>query len=328
MRISPFSSLLILFCMIFDSRGMNRNIFMVRVQKNHQKKQLMERDEFNFLTSILSQDGFYLKNILRLNSLGYCSVDIIAIDSLLKKYNTEVWANLADPVFRFNKDVIHIAQSIAQRSTDQRALLGALINNQFNNALKIFQKNSYVLHTYEGETVFDVMSCIFAGKFNAVDENSLAYESMKELLHKGFDLNIRDNNGRSLLCNVIMAASTKKCQDVLRGGVSVNLYDYRGKSPMHYAVLLGNEDKVKALLAYGGVVHPDMFMNGISRSLFSVLTNAFKEQKCIKCQQYCSNISNISCINRHMGHFICKYCYDYSPKYCPLCRRALDEYGR
>lgn len=174
------------------------------------------------------------------------------------------------------------------------------------------------------------MSAIFAEKFIAIPSSSLAYLTMKELVHGGFDLDICDVTGRPLLSFAI-ACEGEKYMDLLKAGVRVNVVDRQGNTPLDYAVDLDDLHKVSKLITYGAVVNLDTRRHH-PRS--SWVKQKFDEQKCVVCKAHYFDLSNIPCVNRHLqeegGHYICTRCYGQiivTQKGCPLCRRALGKYG-
>lgn len=284
----------------------------------------------SLLMQFLADDGRYLKNLLMLNSAGYCSGDIVIAENILQKCHHTVWSDFKSNFSCCSKETLRIASSVAQRSLARKELDTALLNNNFPMVKILLSINPYLLHTYQGEYYDDDTSSLFVQKVLSTSVLMREYSCIKKLLDQGFDLNMCDAWGKSLLCRLVMDANDEiKYRDVLKAGVSVNTLDNSGRSPLSYAVLLGDTNKVMTLLRYGAVVLVDMFKTADTVDLFLVLNRAYSVQLCCVCETNPENITNIPCVNRHIGSFICKDCYDRVYPQCPLCKRlgSLDKYG-
>jgi len=158
-----------------------------------------------------------------------------------------------------------------------------------------------------------------------IDTDSYVYVIFKQMLDSGnFDPNIVDSNGDPLLHRLIKRTKDyTKIKDFLASRVSVNAVDKEGKTALSHAVELNDQKMIDMLLRYGAVVHVNML-----REQSLLLGKIFCLQQCFSCNIHPENMSNIPCINQHIGMFICKDCYNKSNAKCPLCRRSLDEYGK
>jgi len=172
----------------------------------------------------------------------------------------------------------------------------------------------------------------FIGKFLATSPLSDEYKDYKDLVHDGYNLDIRDPSGIPLLCHVIKYNDGDKYLDLLKGGAWVNIQDKDGKSPIVYAAELHDNEKIKKLLLYGAAVNKKSYsflpMDHLKRSF---LYKTFNEQACYQCNRHYFDLCNIPCVNRHFGYFICMNCYEvmcvYNRLKCPICARTLGKFG-
>jgi len=285
-------------------------------------------DDTHFtVMSLLASKGQKLKEILMLDAAGYCSRDIIFAEKVLNTCDGTIWLELTSKLSSYSKEVLQLARLIGQRSFFRQQLLQFLQNNNFFVAKGLVQANPYILYTYQGEHEFDEVSVLFADKFLDISADSPNYRRVKELLLEGFNLDACDDEGKSLLCHLIMDKNdTKKYKDLLKAGVKVNTVDSSGKTPLSYAVALGDEDKVRALLEYGAVVRDNMIQEQEEQSsMQQLLREVFNMQGCSLCGRHSEDMSVMPCINRHV-YFICPDCYGERDN-CYLCKRPLDDYG-
>jgi ankyrin repeat protein len=294
-------------------------------------------DDTHFtVMSLLACNGKKLKEILMLDAAGYCSPEIISAEKVLKTCDIVVWEELTSELSPYSKEVLRLAKLIAQRSCFRQQFLNCLQDNNFFMAKSLVQANPYILYTYQDEYECDEASTLLAEKFFAIPAGTSDYRHVKELLLEGFNIDAYDDQGKSLLCLLIMDPTDKvKYKDLLKAGVKVNTIDNSGKTPLSYAVALGDEDKVRALLRHGAVVRSDMIKEEILPGIRSLCDEAFNAQKCCACGWHQDNMSALPCIKRHVAHingygymrqFICENCY-LERDHCPLCKRLLDEYG-
>lgn len=145
------------------------------------------------------------------------------------------------------------------------------------------------------------------------------------------DLDIYDGNGSPLLCNAIKDIH---CGDLyinlLKRGAWVNIKDLYGNTPLFYAARAGDDNKIEKLLSYGAAANRMMYEQ-LSTSKELLMRKLFLEQTCYVCNTHDFDLDNISCINRHLGNFICVccytvMCYDNKTK-CPICSRTLGKFG-
>jgi ankyrin repeat protein len=285
-------------------------------------------DKPSDLINLLAHDGRNLKKLLMLDAAGYCSSDIVIAENVFKKQCTDkIWTELSSKVSPFSSDLLLLVKKIKARSSYRIEFLNALQNNQFFIAKQLIQSNPYLLYTYKNEYPFDEVNNLLANKFFAISVSESDYRHIKDLLYECFDFNFYDDQGRTLLCQLIDSIDTIKYKDLLKTGIPVNTIDNYGKSPLSYAILRGDEDKIKTLLQYDAVVRDDMLIEESAYFLSHLLNEVFCMQKCLVCKKHEYNMSNIPCINRHVGNFICKYCYELMNSECPECGNILNEYG-
>lgn len=214
-------------------------------------------------------------------------------------------------------------------------LFNRLTNNDFHGAKKILRHNPDFIDNSYNDDYAALLNDTFQLKFINTSPASYAYYHLKDLVHCGFDLDIRDYSGVPLLCKVIDYGHADKYLDLLRGGAWVNIQDNHGRSPIVYAAEMGDNEKIKNLLLYGAAVNTNMYKymscNHPKRLLLMQLD---VNQTCHLCKSHAYDLTNIPCINRHLGNFICMHCYSLlcyhaspqCPK-CPICLRTLGKFG-
>lgn len=283
------------------------------------------------VTHLLAHEGRYLKQMFIANEKGYCSSDIAIVADVLKEY----YKNLDELGFVcsvYSSSLLHFVSLIKNRSTCRENFLRSLCNNNVSLARELVRFNPYVLYTYQDEHPLNDARDLLVDKFLSISSSTSDYCYIRDLLHECcFDLDDLCNDyGQSLLCQLIMyLLDHQKCIDILKTGVNVNRLDNFGKSPLWYAIQLDDEDNVIILLRYGAVIYPDMlYIRKCSTSLWMILYNAFKTQKCFVCDTHPDEMSHIPCVNRHLGYFICKKCYDRRSTRCPICRHGMGAFGQ
>jgi ankyrin repeat protein len=123
------------------------------------------------------------------------------------------------------------------------------------------------------------------------------------------------------------AYSSNKYLDLLKAGARVNVQDKYGNTPLFYAVVLENKDMISKLLLYGAVVNYNFGESfSLPKSMWQLMNDAYGKQKCVICDTHDHDLSDISCVNRHLTHFICTQCYKKCFGKCPLCRRSMGAF--
>ncbi|HLX52909.1 MAG TPA: hypothetical protein VKR58_03155, partial [Aquella sp.] len=79
------------------------------------------------------------------------------------------------------------------------------------------------------------------------------------------------------------------------------------------------------LLLYGAIIKSDIKRSPLY--LTHATTYNLPLQACYACHTDRHELSNIPCINRHLGLFICDCCYVVKQYKCPICSRPLGEFG-
>lgn len=212
----------------------------------------------------------------------------------------------------------------------RRSLLNALVEHRFADALKVLQASRYVLNGDVDEYLMDALNRQFAQNFIDINYTSDAYKKyIRPLVHCGFDLEVKDHSGVTLLCRALPLKGDKYL-DLLKGGALVNATDNEGNPPLLYAVKYGCLERIPTLLLYGAVVNDRMGRSiPDHHKVKPLLTALFEQQHCCDCKTHNNDLSLIPCVNRHLGNFICEPCYKIrhqQEKGCPFCRRSLGEY--
>ena len=213
-------------------------------------------------------------------------------------------------------------------------LLHMLENNDFRYAKNSLQKVPNLLNNDKQEidqNLIGSINAVFALKFLMSRYHSGNYQrNIKKLVHAGFDLDIRNEQGTPLLSLAIQSRDDRYL-DLLRGGASINIHDAYGNTPLDYAIKLGDTDKIEKLLLYGAAVNENTFLKYAKNdAMGSLVKKIFYEQRCFDCKSHQDDLFSIPCVNRHLGHFLCKLCYDWRcarVKGCPFCRRGLGQLG-
>lgn len=277
-------------------------------------------------SELLRNDGYLLKQLLMPNETGHCSSEIVIVEDILKEYSPQLWQELQAPYSRYSLRAVALAQFVARRSYYQQKLLHAFYNKKFDVVEKILQKKPYIVYTHkdEGFAYKLMMYCI--DYFLYSDPLSREYKIIRQFFYDGlFDFNVWDQ-GRELFLSYMIKKDTQgKYKDLLKSGVSVNLCDKDGMTPLWYAILLNDKEKIHNLLLYGAVVHRYMLFR--NHQNIDSLEKEFFRQKCCVCRTHPDDMSNIPCVNRHIGNYICHNCYTIEGAQCPLCKRSLDFYG-
>jgi hypothetical protein len=215
---------------------------------------------------------------------------------------------------------------LLDKGTARAELKRALEFNNIDNVANIMKEHPSVLYGDEDDLMLPYIHHNFANAFIAVSTKDIfKYNYFKKLVHCGFDLDICDRNYASLLIRAIAQNDGDKYLDLLKAGVCVNVEDKYGRSPLYYAVQKGNAKAIEKLLLYGAVVK-----NDIKRSpLYLTYASTYKLplQACCACHTDRHELSNIPCINRHLGLLICDCCCAVKQYKCPICFHSLGEFG-
>jgi len=281
--------------------------------------------ELPMWSQLLDNDAAWLKKILEIDALGYCSASIEIAEAALKTIVDDgLLTGRCDPETEI------LAKLVAQRSIDRQRLLVFLKSNEFDQAKNVIGKNPYILHTYKDDSMFDLLSAVFAQKIIDSSASAQTYTCIRELMHSGFSLDVRDTAGIPLLCRVVRYDNDKYV-DVLKGGASVNMHDKDGNTALYYAAALCDHDKIEKLLSYGAVFNHNIGNKiPVTHCMRPFVVTLFLKQYCIDCKTHDRSLANIPCVNRHLEHFMCGQCYNQrctDSKKCPLCRRSLGEFG-
>ena len=146
------------------------------------------------------------------------------------------------------------------------------------------------------------------------------------------DLDIYDEKGMPLLCHAVQYDNDGLYLQLLQRGAFVNIQDLQGRNPLFYAAKAGDRSKIETLLLYGAAANRNIYESlNAWHPMGLYMLNKFCEQKCYVCNTHDFDLSNIPCINRHLGNFICvccytTMCYDNKTK-CPICLRTLGKFG-
>lgn len=274
---------------------------------------------------LLKNDGYLLKQLLMSNAAEYCFFDITMVERVLGSYSQKLWKELQAPYSPYSPQALALAQLVAYRSSSQQILLNALCQKNFNVVTEILQKNPYITYAYENEDFARLLMIYCIDCFLYYHSSSFEYKVIKCLFYDGcFDLNVWDESREFFLSYMIKNDNQGKYEDLLKTGISVNLCDKNGKTALWYAILLKDKEKIRNLLLHGAVVYKYMLKEGDIESLGKEFVN----QKCCLCSTHPDDMSNIPCVNRHIGNYICHNCYADKGAQCPLCKRSLDLYGR
>ncbi|HSC24800.1 MAG TPA: ankyrin repeat domain-containing protein [Candidatus Babeliales bacterium] len=237
--------------------------------------------------------------------------------------------------------------TINYKDNTKLQLITSLQDNSFDAVVNLLHDNPKLLHDNKNPYIDQ----LFARKFVTlppqflnsklgdgltpdqlalIRKNNNAYDYMKKLVHVGFDLDVRGEDGMPLLCQAILYTYDDRYLELLKGGARVNVYDNFGNTPLAFAVFLDHPEKVSKLLAYGAVVNINTYQIHLNSGfqILNTLLLIFWQQKCILCNTHNYDLYNIPCVNRHLEHFLCINCYkdmEYEYKKCPLCRRNLDK---
>ncbi len=282
------------------------------------------------IMSLLAHDAKQLKHILIHNSDGYCSQDIAIAEKLFNQCSDEVWDALTSNSSQAHKKSLMLARFIQNRSRHRKCFLDALRSNDFREAHHYVEINPHLLHTYEGEYEKDEVNALFADKVIYSCINNDQYHYLQTMMYSGFfDLDYCDEWGTPLLSLVIQNADGgSKYLELLKAGAPVNIKDNYGRTPLFYAVILENKDMISHLLLYGAVVNQDFAeLLNLSDEMWILMNDAYGKQKCVKCETHDHDLASIPCVNRHLGHFICKHCYKKCFGRCPMCRRSMGTFG-
>lgn len=220
--------------------------------------------------------------------------------------------------------------SVADKQIARTALIRAFDYGNIDDVVDIIKNNPSVLFGHEDDKALSCVHRSFADAFIAVSTKELfKYASLKKLVHSGFDLDVYDIAGRLLLCRVIAQNDGDKYLDLLKGGARVNIYDSYGNSPLCYAVEQSNKDVIKKLLLYGAAVNKNIYFKiPMKHPMRPKMIKLFNMQACFVCKTHRYYLSNIPCVNRHLGNFICINCYDgMRDKKCSICSRSLGGFG-
>ena len=90
----------------------------------------------------------------------------------------------------------------------------------------------------------------------ALDGNT---ERVKELIHRGADINQRDDNGRTALMFAVINMHYETMKVLLEYGADVNVKSNEGGTALMGAALAGDLRMVQALLDKGADVHARLF---------------------------------------------------------------------
>ena len=280
--------------------------------------------------SLLAHNGRQLKELLMLDSSGYCSPDIVIAETLLKQCDDKIWDELASGFSPYSLEVLSLVKLVKERFNHRKCFLEALNSDDFSMAEELLQINPYLLHIYEGEYESDLANALFVEKLFSVPVFDLKYRYIKKMIHYGFNLDVRNKRGTPLLSAVIQQPNCgKKYLDLLKFGAQVNIQDSKGNTPIFYALKLGEEKMVLKLLSYGAAVNKDLCKQfSTQHSMSLLMLKKYIEQKCIRCETHDHDLSNIPCVNRHLECFICINCYNImDQKKCPKCHRSLGVFG-
>lgn len=219
---------------------------------------------------------------------------------------------------------------IADKQTARTALIRSFDCGNIADVVDIMKDNPSVLSGYESDRTLARVHRGFADAFIAVSTKELfKYVYIKKLVHCGFDLDVCDAAGIPLLCRVITQNDGDKYLNLLRGGARVNIYDTYGHSPLCYAVEQRNKDVIEKLLLYGAAVNENIVSKiPMNHPMRMKMIRLFDMQRCFVCKTHKHNLSNIPCVNRHLGNFICIDCYTHMrDKKCSICSRSLGVFG-
>lgn len=280
------------------------------------------------IMKLLADNGKKLRKLLAPNVSGYCSSGIAIVSQLLQKCTDTVWNELSSEFSPYSLESLSLLKLVKNRSIHRRCFIELLDANQFVKARDLLKINPYLLHTYNGEYSRDLASAIFIDKFISTALNH-KYHYIRDMLYYAFDVDSCNELGVPLLSLVIQQPeSGKKYLDLLKIGAQVNTKDCYGNTPLFYATQRGDEAIVMKLLLYGAVVNRDLWQKISPQypKIWVLISNGFEGQACISCETHACDLSNIPCVNRHLGHFICADCYSVA-KSCPLCRRMMGVFG-
>jgi hypothetical protein len=158
------------------------------------------------------------------------------------------------------------------------------------------------------------------------------YSKFKQFLGDAQQCDINacsDENGKTFL-SLAVRYNPAICSALLKRGSRVNVRDFKGKSPLSWAVSLGRIETIKLLLHYGALVTQEMIDNCPPGYMRDLLEQAYDKQKCCICYENPKDMADIPCGKIHMHSFMCKECYGLvraGNNQCPLCRGILGEYG-
>jgi ankyrin repeat protein len=282
------------------------------------------------IMSLLADDGKQLKNILAQNCSGYCSQDIAVAEKLFNQCGDEVWDILTFNSSLAHKNPLMLARFIYNRSWHRKLFLESLRSDNFGLAHHYLEINPYLLHTYEGEYDNDEGNALFAEKVISSCASDDQYQYLQKMMYSGFfDLDYCDELGNPLLSVVIQSAyGGTKYLDLLKAGARVNIQDNYGNTPLFYAVMLENKDMIAKLLLYGAVVNQGFGESfNLPDEMWTLMNDAYGKQTCAVCKTHDRDLSNIPCVNRHLGHFICNRCYKKRFGKCPMCQRSMGMFG-
>jgi len=281
--------------------------------------------------NLLAHDGRQLKDILKLDVSGHCSYDIVIAEKLLQQCEDWIWDELTPELSPYSSELLLLVKLVKNRVNYREQFLAALRSNNFFMAKQLLQINPYLLHTYWDEYSSDLANDLFIDKLSSVPSIAPDYRHLREMLQYGFDVDVCDKFGMPLLCTVIKNNDGDKYRDLLKAGASVNRQDSYGNTPMFYAVERCDESKVLKLLEYGAAVNKNLYFQFTAmHPMRPLIIKVLMEQICFRCKTHTYDLSNIPCVNRHVGFFICTHCYDtahFGAKKCPICSRSLGAFG-
>jgi len=80
-------------------------------------------------------------------------------------------------------------------------------------------------------------------------------EEFESLINKGYDLNKKDNLGRTILFDIIVKGNTSLVEMLCSANANINIQDNQGKTPLHFASIYNNAQIAEILIKSGAEVN-------------------------------------------------------------------------
>ena len=251
-----FGSLLILALHAME----DPNTFSIAI--HGMERDIVEKNDPHSIFDLLQDNGRYLKKLIIADSnINYSSEFAIAqrtlrafFDNAESKVRDKLlnctyiyWHDEEDLTQKFGKEVIELAHTIVEQQKIRKSMFSiifdggifAQLNDQNKNLKKLIQKCPAALNIrrYSHKSYGGTLTHYVAAKCNFFTTGEKGCSTLKILLEGGANPHILDKYNRSPLFYALKEGSTDAVMLLLRHKAQVNIQDYEGNTPLHYAVL-------------------------------------------------------------------------------------------